>query len=153
VARSNADVRARAAGPRNFDSCSVVTRSEASRALGQRVTPGILGSATVEGGLACVFYGPTAARPRNPNVAQGDSVRVVVVKGRNALKWYKDYKSKVRAVRVTGYGKQAFYDGFASFSVLKGNYYLRLAVVGSAPSPSPLPAEKKLAAMILPKLR
>jgi hypothetical protein len=151
LARTNADVWTGAARAHVFDSCSVVSRSEASRALGQRVTPGILGNATVEGGLACVFYGPTAAKPRNPNVAQGDSVRVVVVKGPNALKWYKDYKSKVKAVRVTGYGKQAFYDGYASLSVLKGNYYLRLAVVGTAPSP--LAAEKRLAAMILPKLR
>src|SRR5664279_2196133 len=65
----------------NFDSCSVVSRDEAASVIGAAVTPGVMGSATVEGGLACVFYGPAAPTPRNPNVAQADSVRVVLVKG------------------------------------------------------------------------
>ena len=109
----------------NFDSCSVVTSAEAASALGQKVTAGILGHATVEGGLACVFYGPSAPPTlRNADVPIGDSVRVVVVKGPNALKWYKDYESKVKAQRVSGIGDQAFFDGYASLSVLKGNYYL-----------------------------
>lgn len=135
----------------NFDSCSVVTQAEAASALGQAVTPGVLGNATVEGGLACVFYGPSAPAPRIPNVAQADSVRVVVVRGPKALSWYQDYKSKVGAQPVTGYGDQAYYDGYASLSVLKGGYYLRIAVAPAGAPPS-LAAEKQLATAILPKL-
>jgi Protein of unknown function (DUF3558) len=134
-----------------FDSCLVVTRAEAASALGQAVTPGVLGHATVEGGLACVFYGPSAPTPRDPNVAQADSVRVVVVHGRKALTWYQDYKSKVSAQPVTGYGDQAYYDGYASLSILKGDYYLRIAVAPAGAPPS-LTAEKQLATAILPKL-
>ena len=55
----------------------------------------MLGTATVEGGFACVFYGPSAPSPTTPDTAQSDSVRVVVVKGTDALQWYNDYKSKV----------------------------------------------------------
>jgi hypothetical protein len=77
----------------------VVTEAEAASAIGQAVTPGVLGNATVEGGRACVFYGASAPSPHNPNVAQPDSVRVVVVKGSDALTWFKDYKSKVRLRR------------------------------------------------------
>src|SRR5665647_1038404 len=47
----------------NFNSCSVVTQAEAASAIGQSVTPGVLGNATVEGGLACVFYGPSSPAP------------------------------------------------------------------------------------------
>ena len=135
----------------NFDSCSVVTQAEAASALGQAVTAGVLGNATVEGGLACVFYGPSAPTPRDPNVAQADSVRVVVVHGAKALVWYENYKSRVSAQAVTGYGDQAYWDGYASFSVLKGDYYLRIAVVPAGAPPS-LTAEEHLAAAILPKL-
>jgi hypothetical protein len=135
----------------NFDSCSVVSQGEAASALGQAVTPGVLGNATVEGGLACVFYGPSAPTPRDPNVAQADSVRVVVVSGSDALTWYQDYKSKVNSQPVTGYGDQAYYDGYASLSVLKGTYYLRIAV-GPAGAPPSLAAEEQLATSILPKL-
>jgi len=46
---------------------------------------------------------------------------------------------------------QAFYDGFASFSVLKGNCYLRIAVAPALAPPS-LSAEEQLATAILPKL-
>jgi hypothetical protein len=134
-----------------FNSCSVVTQAEAASALGQPVSAGVLGHATVEGGLACVFYGPLAPAPRNPNVAQPDTVRVVVVTGPDALKWYKDYKSKVNAQPVGGYGDQSYYDGYASLSVLKGGHYLRIAVAPAGAPPS-LPAEKKLAAAILPRL-
>jgi hypothetical protein len=134
-----------------FDSCSVVTQAEAATALGQSVTPGVLGKATVEGGLACVFYGPAAPTPRDPDVGQPDSVRVVVVYGPDALTWYQNYKSKVKAQPVTGYGDQAYYDSFASLSVLKGQYYLRVAVDAAGAPPS-LAAEKQLAAAILPKL-
>jgi len=58
----------------------------------------------------------------------GDSLRVVVAKGPNALKWYKDYESNVKAQPVSGVGDKAFFNGYASLSVLKGNYYLRDAV-------------------------
>lgn len=135
----------------NFDSCSVVTRSEAGSAIGQSVTAGVLGHATVEGGLACVFYGPSAPTPTVPDVPQADSVRVVVVKGPDASRWYDDYKAKVNAQAVSGYGDQAYYDGFASLSVLKGDYYLRIAISPPGAPPS-LSDEKQLAAAILPKL-
>jgi len=137
----------------NFNSCSVVTQAEAASALGQPVTPGVLGNATVEGGLACVFYGPSSPTPTTPNVAQPDTVRVVVVKGPDALTWYNNYKSlaQVRAQPISGYGDQAFYDGGASLSVLKGGSYLRVAVAPAGAPPS-LSAEEQLAATILPKL-
>jgi hypothetical protein len=135
----------------NFNSCSVVTQAEAASAIGQTVTSGILGNATVEGGLACVFYGPSAPSSRNPNVAQPDSVRVVVVEGPDAMTWYNDYKSKVNAQPVTGYGDQAYWDGDASLSVLKGDSYLRVAVAPGGAPPS-LSDEKQLATAILPKL-
>jgi hypothetical protein len=135
----------------NFNSCSVVTQAQAASALGSSVTAGILGNATVEGGLACVFYGPSVTSPTTPNVAQSDSVRVVVVKGSDALTWYDDYKSKVSPQAISGYGTQAFYDGYASLSVLKGDYYLRVAVAPSSAPPS-LTAEEQLATAILPRL-
>ncbi len=135
----------------NFNSCSVVTQAEAASAIGTSVTAGVLGNATVEGGLACVFYGPSAPTPTTPNVAQPDTVRVVVVKGSDAVTWYNDYKSKVSAQSVTGYGDQAYYDGYASLSVLTGDYYLRIAVSPAGAPPS-LADEKQLATAILPKL-
>jgi hypothetical protein len=137
----------------NFNSCSVVTQAEAASAIGSSVTPGVLGNATVEGGLACVFYGPSAPTPTTPNVGQPDSVRVVVVKGSDALTWYNNYKSspEVRAQPITGYGDQAYYDGYASLSVLKGDDYLRVAVVPVGAPPS-LAKEELLANTILPKL-
>ena len=150
AAASSTPAPARAAAG-NFDSCSVVTQAEAASALGQAVTPGVLGHATVEGGLACVFYGPSAPTPRDPNVAQADSVRVVVVHGPKALTWFQDYKSKVSAQPVTGYGDQAYYDGYASLSILEGDYYVRIAVAPAGAPPS-LTAEKQLAGAILPKL-
>lgn len=134
-----------------FNSCSVVTQAEASSALGQTVGAPVLGSATVEGGLACVFYGPDTVGSHNPNAAQSDSVRVVVVEGSKAKKWYDDYKSRVPASAVSGYGDAAFWDGGASFSVLTGMDYLRISVIpkGAPPSES---AAKKLATAILPSL-
>jgi hypothetical protein len=136
----------------NFNSCSAVTQGEASAAIGEHVSSGVLGHATVEGGLACVFYGPSAPKPRNPNVAQPDTVRVAVVKGPDATNWYKDYKSKVAAHPISGIGGQAFYDGYASLSVLKGDYYLRVAVAPAGALPS-LKGEEHLARAILPKLK
>jgi hypothetical protein len=137
----------------NFDSCSVVTQAEAASAIGTSVTPGVLGNATVEGGLACVFYGPSAPTPTTPDVAQPDSVRVVVVKGSDAVTWYDNYKSSpgIRPQAITGYGDQAYYDGAASLSVLKGDVYLRVAVSPAGAAPS-LSDEEQLAAAILPKL-
>jgi hypothetical protein len=134
-----------------FNSCSVVTRAEAASAIGESVTPGVVGNATVEGGLACVFYGPSAPTPTTPSVAQPDSVRVAVVEGSHALTWYNDYKSKVDARTIGGFGDQAYYDGYASLSVLKGDRYLRIAVVPAHAAAS-LSDEEKLAAAILPKL-
>ena len=140
-----------AASQRNFDSCSVVTQADASSALGQAVSPGALGNATVEGGKACVFYGPSAPSPHDPNVPQTDTVRVVIVKGPRAAAYYRDYKSKVSPQPIPGYGDHAFYDGFASLSVLKGDVYLRVAVVPAGAPPS-LTDEKKLATAVLPSL-
>lgn len=134
-----------------FNSCSAVTQAEAAAALGQSVSAGVLGNATVEGGLACVFYGPTAANPHTPNTPQMDSVRVVVVEGANALNWYENYKSTVPAQAISGYGDQAYYDGDASLSVMKGDDYLRIAVWPADAAPS-LADEERLAAAILPNL-
>jgi hypothetical protein len=136
----------------NFDSCLVVTQAEAATAIGETVTAGVLGNATVEGGLACVFYGPSAPTPTIPNAAQADSVRVVVVHGSDASTWYADYKSKVGAQPITGYGDQAYYDGAASLSILQGSYYLRVAVSPAGAAPS-LADEEKLATAVLPKLQ
>ena len=131
----------------------MVTQAEAASAIGQSVTPGVLGNATVEGGLACVFYGPSAPTPTTPNVAQADTVRVVVVKGLNALMWYNNYRSspEVHAQSISGYGDQAYFDGYASLSVMKGASYLRVAVAPAGAPPS-LSDEEQLANTILPKL-
>ena len=143
----------------NFDSCLVVTQAEAAKALGQPVTPGVLGNATVEGGLACVFYGPTSPKPTIPNSAQPDTVEVVVVKGPNALMWFDNYRtvSQTRMLLlpsgervIRGLGDQAFYDG-VSLNVLKGDAYLRIAVIAAVARP-PFDAEKELAAVIIPHL-
>jgi hypothetical protein len=134
-----------------FNSCSVVTQSEAAAALGGPVSKGVLGHATVEGGLACVFYGQLAAKPRVPDLAQLDTVRVVVVEGATAKKWYNDYASKIQPVAVSGLGDEAYYDGNASLSVLSGSTYLRVAVipVGAPPTLAP---EQALAKAIVPTL-
>ena len=136
-----------------FDSCTVVTQAEAAAAIGETVSAGVLGNATVEGGLACVFYGPSAISPRDPNVAQQDSVRVVVVEGPDALMWYENYKTMVKPEAISGYGDQAYWDGAASLSIMKGDYYVRIAIwpggLGVLPS---LPDEEKLATAILPSL-
>jgi hypothetical protein len=143
--------KAKVANTANFNSCKVVTQAEAASAIGESVTPGVIGNATVEGGLACVFYGPSAPSPHTPNVAQSDTVRVVVVEGSDALTWYSNYKSKVKPQPITGYGDQAYYDGYASLNVLKGDYYLRIAVAPAGAPPS-LSDEEQLATAILPKL-
>ena len=63
--------------------------------------------------------------------------------------FFDDYRTKVSARRVAGLGDQADHDGFASLSVLKGDAYLRLAVIGV---PDALGAEKRLAAQALPSM-
>lgn len=117
--------------PKLATSCTVVTQAQAGAALGQSVTAGALGHATVEGGLACVYYGPNAPSTADADVPVLDSVRVVLVTGSDALKWFNDYKGKVHAQSISGLGSQAYYDGDASVSVLVGSEYLRVAVVGS----------------------
>jgi hypothetical protein len=130
-------------------SMTVVTRSEAGAALGQTVKAPVRGHATVEGGVAAVFYGPQAPAGANADVPVTDSVRVVLVTGPSALKYFNDYRSKVHAQPVAGLGDKAYYDGYASLSVLKGDEYLRVAVIGV---PHVLSAEEKLAAAAVPRM-
>jgi hypothetical protein len=129
-------------------SCSVVTQAEAGAALGQAVKPPLLGKATVEGGVACVFYGPEVPPGTSPDIAVGDSVRVVLVTGPDAKKWFDDYRGKVHAQAISGLGDEAYYDGYASISVLQGDAYVRIAV-GIANN---LSAEETLARDALPRM-
>ena len=141
---------ASAAPAAQVDSCSVVTQSEVESAFGATVQPGVRGKATVEGGVACVYYGDGVPEGTNPDVAIANSVRVVLVSGSDGPKWFADYKSKVPAAALAGLGDQAFWDGSASVSVLKGSAYLRIAVVPrTGPSES---AEKSLAEAALPRM-
>jgi lipopolysaccharide export system protein LptA len=148
--------RSPAAGTKNTvipaasDSCSVVTQSNVSTALGETVQPGVKGKATVEGGVACVFYGPEAPAGANPDVPVPDSVRVVLVTGTDGTTWFNDYKTKVPAVDISGLGDQAYYDGSASVSVLKGSSYLRISVIKTTGTDEA--AEKTLAATALPNM-
>ena len=128
---------------------TIITRSEAGAALGQSVKSPVLGHATVEGGIAAVFYGPNAPAGANADVPVTDSVRVVLVTGPKALKYFNDYRSKVSAQPIAGLGDKAYYDGYASLSVLKGDEYLRIAVIGVK---NILNAEKKLAAAAVPRM-
>ncbi len=131
------------------DSCTAVTQAEAADALGHAVRAPVRGRATVEGGVACVFYGPAAPPGADPDVPVSDSVRAVLVRGPDALSFFNEYRGKVPAQPVAGLGDQAYYDGSASLSVLKGDAYLRIAVIGVA---DVLGAEKKLAAAALPRM-
>jgi hypothetical protein len=130
-------------------SLTIITRSQAGAALGQAVKPPVLGHATVEGGVAAVFYGPNAPADASADVPVNDSVRAVLVTGPHALKYFNDYRSKVKAQAIAGLGDKAYYDGYASVSVLKGDEYLRVAVIGVK---NVLGAEKKLAADALPRM-
>ncbi len=132
-----------------FDSCSVVTQAEAGDALGHAVKAALRGKATVEGGVACVFYGPAVPAGANPDIPVTDSVRVVLVTGPDATKFFNDFRTRVPAQTIAGLGDQAYYDGSASLSVLKGVEYLRVAVIGVA---DVLAAEKTLAQAVLPSL-
>jgi hypothetical protein len=129
-------------------SCSVITQAQASAALGQPVKPPVLGKAFVEGGRACVFYGPNAITSIGPDTPQGDTVRVVLVTGPSAKRYFDDYRGKVPARPLSGLGDQAFYDGFASISVLKGDAYLRI-YCGPAGKLGP---EEQLARDALPRM-
>ena len=132
------------------DSMTVITQAEAAAALGQNVRPAVRGKATVEGGIAAVFYGPSVPAGADPDVAVPNSVRVVLVTGPKARSYFNDYRGKVHAVALTGLGDQAYYDGYASVSVLKGDAYVRIAVVGA--HGTSLPAEKTLAADALTRM-
>jgi hypothetical protein len=131
------------------DSCTVTTQSEAGAALGQTVKAPVRGRATVEGGVACVFYGPNAPPGASPDVPVSDSVRVVLVTGTDALSFFNDYRSKVHAQPISGLGDQAYFDGVASLSVLKGAAYVRIAVIGVS---NVLGAEETLAKDALPRM-
>ncbi len=102
----------------------------------------------MEGGVACVFYGPDVPPGASPDIPYGDTVRVVLVTGPQAKHYFSDYRSKVSAQPVAGLGDAAFYDGYASISVLKGDAYVRIAV-GIASNLGP---EKMLAADALPRM-
>ena len=129
-------------------SCDVVSQAQASAALGgQPVQSPVMGHAYVEGGVACVFNGPSAIGD-DPDIPYADTVRVVLVTGPDAKTYFDDYQSKVTAQAISGLGDAAFYDGFASISVLKGNSYVRIAV-GIANN---LSAEKTLAADALARM-
>jgi hypothetical protein len=130
------------------NSCSVVTQSEASAALGQPVKAPLLGKATVEGGVACVFYGPDVPPGTSPDIGVPDSVRVVLVTGADARKWFDGYRAKVHAQPVSGLGDEAYYDGYASISVLQGDAYVRIAVG----IPDNLSVEETLARDALPRM-
>jgi hypothetical protein len=130
------------------NSCSVVTQSEASAALGQAVKAPLVGKATVEGGVACVFYGPDVPAGTSPDIGVPDSVRVVLVTGADAEKWFDNYRSKVHAQPVSGLGDEAYYDGYASISVLQGDAYVRIAVG----IPDNLSVEETLARDALPRM-
>jgi hypothetical protein len=131
------------------DSCTAITQSEASAALGQAVRVPVRGKATVEGGIACVFYGPSVPAGANPDIPVSGSVRVVLVRGAQARSFFADYRTKVHAEAVPGLGDQAYYDGYASLSVLKGEAYIRIAVIGVR---NILGAEKMLAVGALPRM-
>jgi hypothetical protein len=137
-------------GPRAPSSCTLITRAEAGSALGgEKVKTPVKGHAFVEGGVACVFYGPHAPAGISADTPVGDSVRVVLVSGAKAKFYFDDYRSKVHAQPLRGLGDQAYYDGFASVSVLKSHFYVRIAVLSGR---DPLAAEKKLAADALRRL-
>jgi hypothetical protein len=139
---------ATAAAP-NADSCTVVTQAEAGSALNQVVRPPVRGRATVEGGVACVFYGPSVPEGANPDVPVLNSVRVVLVSGSQGKTFFDDYRTKVPAQAIAGLGDQAYFDGSKSVSVLKGSNYLRVAVIGVVDI---LGAEERLAAAALPRM-
>jgi hypothetical protein len=139
---------ATASAARKATSCTVISKTEASAALGQAVSPPVMGKAYVEGGRACVFDGPSVPPGTSPDVPHADTVRVVLVTGPQAKKYFDNYRAKVNAQPISSLGDAAYYDGFASISVLKGDAYVRIAV-GIANN---LSAEKRLATQALTKM-
>jgi hypothetical protein len=146
AANSTATASVQAAG-KATSSCDVLNQAEAGAALGQPVQPPVKGHAFVEGGVACVFDGPNAVGD-DPDIPYADTVRVVLVTGPKAREYFEDYRSRVSAQQVSGLGDAAYYDGFASISVLKGDAYVRIAV-GIANN---LSAEKALAVAALARM-
>lgn len=134
------------------NSCDVITTAQASAALGQPVRPPVRGHAYVEGGVACVYYGPHDPPGLSPDVPAGDSVRVVLVTGSKAKKYFDDYRGKVHAQPISGLGDAAYYDGFASLSVLKGDAYVRIFVGTTTTLSAQLKAEESLARDALPRM-
>jgi hypothetical protein len=128
-------------------SCDVITQAEAATALGQPVQPPVTGHTVVEGGVACVFNGPNEIGA-DPDVLHTGTVRVALVIGPEAKVYFDDYESKVNAQSLSGLGDKAYYDGFASVSVLKGDEYVRIYVG----TPSNLDVEKTLAAAALTRM-
>jgi hypothetical protein len=84
----------------------------------------------------------------DPDTPQADTVRVVLVTGSKAKQYFDDYRGKVHAQPISGLGDAAYYDGFASVSVLKGDSYVRIAVG----IPDNLRADKTLAASALARM-
>jgi hypothetical protein len=126
AANSTATASVQSAG-KATSSCDVLNQAEAGAALGQPVQPPVKGHAFVEGGVACVFDGPNAVGD-DPDIPYADTVRVVLVTGPKAKAYFEDYRSKVSAQQVSGLGDAAYYDGFASISVLKRDACVRIAV-------------------------
>jgi len=129
-------------------SCTVISSAEASAALGQDVKGPVRGKAFVEGGVACVFNGPGVPPGADPDIPHADTVRVVLVTGPKAKSYFDDYRGRVHAQPISGLGDAAYYDGFASVSVLKGDAYVRIAV-GIANN---LRADRALAASALARM-
>ena len=128
---------------------AVVAHPDVSAALGEKVQEPVKGNATVEGGVACVFYGESV-KAGDPDVPSVDSVRVVLVSGADGTRWFNDYRSKVHAIAISGLGDSAFWDGAASVNVLKGSSYLRISVIttkGPSESAAKVLAETAVARM------
>jgi len=84
----------------------------------------------------------------DPDIPHADTVRVVLVTGPKSKSYFDDYRGRVHAQPISGLGDAAYYDGFASVSVLKGDAYVRIAV-GIANN---LRADKTLAASALARM-
>jgi lipopolysaccharide export system protein LptA len=95
-----------------------------------------------------VFNGPGVPAGADPDTPQADTVRVVLVTGPKARLYFDDYRGRVHAQPISGLGDAAYYDGFGSVSVLKGNEYVRVAVVIA----DNLRADKALAANALARM-
>ena len=72
----------------------------------------------------------------------------VVLVTADANKWFDSCRAKVHAQPVSGLGDEAYYDGYASISVLQGDAYVRIAVG----LPDNLSVEETLAREALPRM-